>query len=397
MKAIAVLLAAAVLALSGPLTAAAGEPASGPTLEAAVPDPGAPDQETGRDLLRKPHGKVLPLSRQDNPLLPLRVEELTLPAALILGFAPTPATPLGKGAWSFETRYSHTNNFIYSANVGGFLRQRGERRPLTREEVDQLLELPGDTFLLDGEFGELTLAVQYGFGERWHLGLSLPYFIYTGGGLDSTISSFHDAAGFSLAGREFMADNLFQVIFDFERVQGEPLVLLDAPTGGGFGDPSLTFHYAFPSFAGGWTFGFELAAKVPIASQEELLSSGHSDYGAQLTLDRRWRKHALVANIFWVRAGDFLDLETADPRGVSVALMRDLGRGVTGIFQLLSADGVFRNVTGSNLADVAFQATLGLRWRIGEQHLTFGVTENLFSFNNTPDIGLHVSLGTFVP
>ncbi len=325
--------------------------------------------------------------------IPFRVRDLTLPNALVLGLIPVPPATIGKGKLAFEMTYSHANYFQVSGNVKGYLAERGERRPLSAVDYEAILALEGDAFYIDGEFGLANLIVHYGLGERLDVFAIQPYFLFTGGDLDSVIYNFHDTFGIGQAGRDLVAENQFQILLKHD---GDQFVFLDRPSSGGLGDPVVGLRYVLPSKPAGWEIGFEAAIKLPFADETKFLSSGGIDYGLQVALARRWRKNAVVLNVSYVFTDEFKlapGFRPSDLPAINLSYLRRIGSRTTAVVQLMMAGSIFSDVTDSALSELEFQTTFGVKWELGKGILGFAVTENIFNYANTPDIGAHLSYG----
>jgi len=341
----------------------------------------------------------------DHPTgVPLRTRDFTVPAFQLLGFAPAPAASLGRGTWGIEVHLSKVNNFQVSQTVEEYLgatRSEGERRRLDAADAAYIIGLPeGEGFYIDLETDIADVTVHYGLTDRLDVGLTANYFRYDGGILDTPVEEFHDAFGFGQQGRLSVERHRSQIVIGRD---GEAFrMTLDNPSEGGFGDPFLYLRYAIPGDLGGWRFNVAGGAKPPLASAEDALSSGEWDFGLQLTADRRWSRNALILNLATVAAGDYQvrtgSVETDMPLLVTVhASWIHLLRGPshTRLFlQLLFAEHPLRDLVDSDLTQLEFQLTAGVKWdsRIGTWGI--GLTENLFNMDNTPDIGAHLSWGT---
>lgn len=341
---------------------------------------------------------TVPLSEDKRPWIPMRIRDLTLPGAISMGFIPSSTSALGKGQLAFELHYSRTNNFIASERVEEFLEDRGLMgSPLSDADIQGILALPGDNYLLDGEFGLWQFVTHWGVSDRGSLSLSIPRLGYSGGYLDNAIEGFHDTFSFSQAGAEYLPQDLFQVLFDFKSSEGPPLVLQQRPTDGGIGDPTLEYHYSVPTFKSGWQMAFNVGAKFALADTDKFLSTGSNDYGGQVSIGKGWNRYGVLFNVSYVNLGRFdQGLEPADVYSVHATGMRYYGSRTIGFLQLFSGDNLFGDVTTTEFGEIEFQISAGLKWFVRRGYLGFGLTENLFNFDNTPDISLHLMTGFFV-
>jgi hypothetical protein len=326
---------------------------------------------------------------------PFRIRDLTFPTVLVMGFLPRAAQSLPAGDWAVEFNYSVANNFQVSFEVEEYLEQRGGgRRRLGPGDVDNLLsQLEGDQFYVDSEYGLFDLGIHCGITDRLTASLRLSYLKYGGGYLDSTIFNFHDTFNLGQSGRDYVEENQFQLFF----MNGdEPFVQLERPTSGGFTDPVLSLSSTFPGDWHGWRFGIEAGFKVPLADEDLLLSSGGFDFGMQLTAQKQWRRNALVLNLAYVVPGDFEPSDSFDPSDLpsfNLSYLHRMGRRTTGFVQLFFSENIFHDVTDSDLSELEFQLSVGVKTKVFGGIIGFGVTENLFNFDNTPDVALHLSYG----
>ena len=331
------------------------------------------------------------------PPPPFRIRDLTLPNALVLGLIPVPPETVGRGSWAFEFIYSHSNTFQMGGGVEEYLRRRDRRDPLSPADVVAILsEFGDDAFYIDGEFGLANLGVHHGLTQNLDVFVNIPYFVFSGGVFDGVIEGFHDALGVSQAGRDLVARNQFQILIPYE---GGYVALLDRPSSGGFGDPVVGLRYAWPVSDNGWRVGLEAAWKIPVAQSGKLLSSGSADYGVQLALGRTWRKNALVINASYVITGAFdgaPGFEPANLPALNLAYLRRLNARWTLVLQFLTAGSIFSDTIDSSLSDLEFQTTIGVKWRLRKGYVGIAVTENLFNYDNTPDIAGHVSFSVVV-
>lgn len=330
--------------------------------------------------------------------IPFRVRNLTFPTVLVMSFMPRPAMSLEPGSWAFELNYSASNNFQVSESVQDYLERRGgPRRPLDQNDVDVILnELSGDRFYVDGEFELVDLGIHFGLTPRLDVSLRLSYLAYGGGYLDSIIHESHELFDFAHSGRQHIAPNRFQMVF---ALNGGSLVLLDRPTARGFTDPVLSVAYTSPRLHAGWKLSLEAGVKLPLGDEEEFLSTGGTDWGFQLTAQRRWRRRAVVINVGLVRPGAFEESRTFDPPelpSVNLAYLRRLGQRTTGVLQMHFSENIFREVTDSALSELEFQITIGVKRESLGGVVAFGVTENIFHYDNTPDFAVHASYGVLV-
>ncbi|MGH9379665.1 MAG: DUF3187 family protein [Thermoanaerobaculia bacterium] len=356
-------------------------------LLAAVP--GSADQTQGGE-------EEPPEVLVEDPIgVPLRVRDFTFPSFLVLDFAPQPAAPLGQGRFGVELITSRVNDFQVSATVQDYLRERGGgvRRPLTDADADFIVSLPeGQGYYIDGEFSFYELGFWYGVTDRIDAGVGVRYIDFTGGRLDGTIFDFHDRFGFGQQGRELVSDDYFQIVIG---ESGTTLARLNGPPTGGPTDPSLYLRWALPGEPGGWRFNLGGGVKVPAASG--FRSSGSADVGLNFAADRRWRRNALILNVSVVDAGRFeiTDFDPAAIKSLDVAWLHrsTIWPNTRFFLQALLAEHVLGDATASRLSEPEFQVTAGLKWDTGLGVFGFGLTENLLNYQNTPDIGVHLSWG----
>lgn len=327
-----------------------------------------------------------------NLLGPLRLRDLTPFALQRLDFLPASATARYPAGWAVEANVSYTNTFVMSNNVANYLEGRGQRLPLGDADFAALRALDDDAFYFDGSISVLNLSWHYGLSDDVALYGVLPVHRYHGGSLDSTIESFHDKAGFSDFGRDLVARDQFQGFF---KVGGSETVLAKAPRGTGIADPVLGIRHRGLQL-GAWDVVLELAAKLPLGADDPLFSSGHTDVGAQFSLQRQWQDHGVYMSASYVRFGgskDFIDSVNRNIPSITVAWETRIGRSTSAILQATAARSVFGGDTDPELSANQYQVSAGVRHVSGALHYTFAITENLVNFNNTPDIGFHAGVG----
>lgn len=330
--------------------------------------------------------------------VPFRVRNLTFPTVLVMGSKPAPVVSLPRGSWAVELDWSVSNNFQASSGVERYLAQRGgQSRPLSSDDVEAIRgRTTGDQFFVDGELRLLDLGLHYGLTDSLDISVRLSHLDYGGDTLDPVIRGFHDLAGIGQGARQYVPNGEFQAVF----VSGDRVTEhLDRPTSGGFTDPVLSLRWAVPGDVGEWRFGLEAGVKLPVADEKLLLSSGSFDAGVQLTAERQWRRDAVVLNLSLVAPGKFESSEGFTPPdlpALDVAWVHRLGPHTSAVVQALFSENIFREVTDSDLAEVEFQLTTGLTWRVGDGRLGVGMTENLFNYDNTPDFAVHLSYGVMI-
>lgn len=336
-----------------------------------------------------------PVLVEDPIGVPLRVRDFTFPSYLVLDFAPQPAAPLGRGRFGVELISSWVNDFQVSPEVEDYLRETrgGVRRPLDDADIEYIVSLPeGQGYYIDGEFGFYELGFWYGVSDRVDIGVGIRYIDFSGGRLDGTIFDFHDRFGFGQQGRDLVADDMFQIVVG---ENGTTLAHIDGPPERGPSDPSLYLRWALPGEPAGWRFN--LSGGVKISTASGFRSSGSADVGLNLAADRRWRHNALILNASIVDPGRFeiTDFDPATIKSLDIAWLYRFRRWrSTRVFlQALLAEHVLGDATDSGLSEPELQLTAGLKWDTGLGVFGFGLTENLLNYDNTPDIGVHLSWG----
>lgn len=326
----------------------------------------------------------------------LRARDLTAFGLLRLDMLPAHTADAEVGTWTLEVQYAYQNTFILSDNVRDYLESRNiGRQPLRAEDAQAILDLPGEAYYIDGEVGLADLVVQRRLSEYWSAYLSVPYIRYGKGALDSTIESFHDAIGFSQQGRDLVARDQFQFVYDVGDVN---FAQLDRGTRGGFGDPVFGIRYSLPQPRFGWDMVVELAAKVAVDGERILLSTGENDYGAQLTLQRRLGatgRHAIYLSgsaVYYAGGPETPGDESQVIPTLIAGYSFGMTRNTSLILQGYASRSVVQNSTIEELTDDKFQLSAGIQARSRSILWSFAITENISNFENTPDVGLQIGL-----
>ena len=330
----------------------------------------------------------------------LRVRDLTPFGILRLDFLPAHAVTATPGTWALEVNLSYQNTYVLSDNVAEYLEERGDGRrvAMTQEDVDAILAMDEEAYLVDLEMGLFDLTAHYRFNHHWGGYLTVPVLVFQDGYLDSTIESFHDQFGFSTANRDLAVRNRFQVV-----VASKPasLAVLETPSDG-VGDPVFGARYSLFPEPDGWNLIVEGAVKVAWSNERPFLSSGKSDAGVQLSFQKFFDRQAfyLTGNAVYFSGSDSPatpDLEQVIP-SVVLGWERRLTRRTNAILQLYASPSVVRD-SDSTLGELTaekYLVSLGLQARRGQWFYRFALTENLQNFSNTPDVGLTFSLARVV-
>ena len=323
---------------------------------------------------------------------PLRIRDMTPFNILRLDMLPAHAVAAGPGSWAIEADLSYTNTFVMSENVRNYLEQRDSRQPLTQADVNAILGLGQDAYYVDGEFGLLDLTFHYAIASDSSVYLTLPAYSFTGGFLDRTIESFHNAIGNGSDGRDLVERDQFQTVMSLGGLHSS---FREAPINGGLGDPVIGMRHFWPLQGSHWGLVLDGAAKFALRGERSLLSTGSNDFGLQTSLQGKFRRQGIYFSTSLVRTDGRVFGVKLGSRAVPT-LMTAYEVGLTGhtnfILQLYASESALRDTTIAEIRANKYQASLGLRSRHEHLIYAFALTENLANFENTPDVGATLTL-----
>ncbi len=322
----------------------------------------------------------------------LRGRDLSPFGYLRLDMRPGFSTPGEPGTWSIETDFAYQNTWATSPEVEKYLNHLPGRRELGPAEWQAIRELPGENYLVDLELGQVDLTFNYQFGERWGAYLIASGASFGGGFMDGLIESFHELIDNPTFGRPGAARNDYNVLFD---LKGSQYAAFEAPGRGGLLDPVVGVRYTRRSDDDRWRVSVESAVKLPLSDRDAALSTGRTDFGVQLSLQRFAGRHAVYLNVAGVYYAGMKNL-VREPARVLPTLVAGYERRITRrtnlIFQGYLSRGVYDRAQTdlSELRGSKIQLSGGVHHRRGPHLLTFAITENIGNINNTPDIGVQM-------
>jgi Protein of unknown function (DUF3187) len=338
-----------------------------------------------------------PAQGQTELMGPLRIRDMTPFSLLRLDMLPAHAATGGPGSWAIEAELTHTNTFVMSGNVRTYLEDHGERQALTQTDAEAIQGLGEDAYYVDGEISLLDLTFHYAPTRRSSVYLTLPLYDYTGGFLDGTIESFHDTFGLGAAGRDAVARNRFQGVVSFG---DQSISLLDSPVERGVGDPVLGVRHHWPLGESHWRLVVDGAAKVALRGERLFLSTGSNDYGLQASLQGLYKRQGFYFSASAVRTdGRVLGAPLGSRVVPTVTVAYELGvtPRTNVVLQLYASESGIRDTPIDEIKANKYQASLGLRSHRGKLLYGFAVIENVANYQNTPDIGLSLTLAWLSP
>lgn len=340
---------------------------------------------------------AIPAQGQTELLGPLRIRDLTPFNLLRLDMLPAHAVTGDPGSWAIEAEISHANTFVMSGSVSDYLARRGARGALAPADVEAIQSLGEDAYYVDGEISELDLTFHYGITQRSSVYVTLPLYDFTGGFLDGTVEGFHDTFGLGTQGRDLVARDRFQAVATFGRGRS---AFLDSPVTSGWGDPVVGLRHSLPVGESRWNLVVDGAAKLALRGERPFLSTGSNDFGLQASLQRKHRRQGIYLSASVVRTdGRALGVPLGSRVVPTLTAAYEVGvtRHTSAILQLYASEGAVRDTSIPEIKANKYQASLGLRSRRGPLVYGFAVTENLVNFQNTPDIGVSLTLAWISP
>lgn len=318
----------------------------------------------------------------------LRVRDLTPFGLLRLDMRAPHTVDQADGVWVIELELAYQNTYVLSENVEDYLRARpGGRRPLDAADAAVIHALPGDAYFVDGELGLFELLIHRKLDEHWNLYLTVPYLTYGQNLLDGIIEDFHEATGFSQQGRDLVARDSFQFVYD---LGGRQDAELRRAAHGGLGDPVFGARYSLPDKDRKWDVVVEFAAKLAVAGSRPQLSTGRSDVGVQVGMQRTWDRHAT----YFAGSAVYYAGEAGTPadRGIVPTLHAAYAYALTPhtslILQGYASHSVVRRTDVPELSDNKYQLSIGVQHRAKRVLWSVALTENISNFRNTPDVSL---------
>ena len=324
----------------------------------------------------------------------LRSRDLTPFGFLRLDMRPAHAVSIESHTFAFEAELGYQNTWALSENVEKYLTARENlgRQEIGPEEIQAIRDLPGENYLADLESATLDMTVHYKISSQWTFYAIATAVSYEGGFLDSTIEGFHDMTGLSTFGRLAVERNGINMIYD---LKGAQMAASDPPTRQGFLDPTFGLRYAGIDLPGRWGMSVEAAVKAAFSGERPLLSTGHTDYGLQMSVRRLGERNALHVDFSAVYyAGESMPAaqEKQVIPTVVIGWERQMSARTNMNLQGYASKSVYRPAQTDldELLSDKFQMSLGVRHRFDCCVASFAITENLQNFNNTPDIGFQM-------
>jgi|YNPNPStandDraft_1061719.scaffolds.fasta_scaffold10053_3 hypothetical protein len=336
------------------------EAEASPTQGPAAAEPGV--LQPIEDSLREASG---PHCCRNAGLGPLLLRGQSAFQALRLSLIPMGVGDLEKGHWEAQVTTTWTNHWAWKENK----------------------------YLVDGEFLNTGFYLKYAVTDRVHIKLEIPFLMRGGGFMDGAIMWFHNTFGLGQMGREDFRKDQFRIIL--WRKDGTVYALDTSQGWIGLEDIVLSANVLLTE-GGAWLPRMSVSAhlKFPTGDKERLFGSGGLDGGISLCMAKRiWRLYGYLGIQYSRFSGD--EIAGIPMRPYQISLFSSIEYPWTDRFSI-----ILQEVTNTGAAKDFYQfsettneITFGMKAEfLPKTFLEFGLIENLFHFDNSPDFGLHFGL-----
>ncbi len=286
----------------------------------------------------------------------------------ILRLTPTPRTPrtLARGQWRLELLTSWNNYFDYEPQL----------------------------YTIDAEALRFTMSAAYGVTPRLELAVGLPLSYRGGGIMDRFIENFEGLLHVANQDRKRFPRNRYQVLI--HGPNGRTFELTGRDAGWGIEDATVGARYQLaPGTATTPAVMALLTVKVPTGRASSLFSSGGYDVAAGLSagqrLGRRFNVYGSVVAMHYA-ATDMVGVRLK-PNQLSLFAGLEYRRSqrMSWLLQALVTSPGAEHFGG--FSKNTYEITFGFKRVLGPHVLLeASLLENLFIFDNSPDVGFHVGL-----
>lgn len=254
-------------------------------------------------------------------------------------------------------------------------------------------------YRIDAEIQELVLRACMGVDDNSSVSIELPLRYVSGGILDGAIEDFHKAFGIANDYRDLFPRNQFA----FELNLGDGLENWSGAgteqTGFALGNIVLGINRKLPYFK---PLGIEAAIsanlKLPTGTRTEYFGGQSVDVGAMVSMVKGFGPLYLYASpgvVYYSQQEEIgIVLRQWHFSGLFAAELHPANTNNSWIAQLLMESGIAKSFGG--FTQDTYEFTLGYKRRLSKNTvLEIGFLENLFHFDNSPDIGLHAGITRF--
>ena len=317
-------------------------------------------------------GQTLLFARDNKPLgfFPLRSQSPI--QQLRFGIQHHPPWTVPRRTWALQLQHTWKNMWLYD-----------EQR-----------------FLIDGEIHETVLRNAYGITDRFEVMLELPVRHLSGGVLDGLIEGFHQMMGLGQAGRDKFPRNRFAVEITTPDKNGSKVQIRSSDAGWQVGNIVLSFTY---SLVKDQNHKFRAIVssnmKLPTATTTEMFGSQKMDFGLSLGTGYNMQPFHLYYNAGLIYFGDrtILGIELRQWHISSLLALEyhPTGGRHSWVLQGLVENGVAQDYGqfSKRTSEILFGYK---RFYDSGWVLEVGFLENLFYFDNSPDIALHLAVTKFL-
>lgn len=361
---------------------------SPPTL--AQETPGADDESRAEKTIQS-------VDRQEGLTFmdtgPLRIREQFLLGAAFLAFEPTSADVLAPGQWQIDLINSGTNTWVMSDVVERTLEARNQRSPLTLGELRDIEAETGEgLYFADGELYRSNVSIRRGLGKGLQLSVGIPVINFQGGFADSLVEDFHDATGFSQAGRTGIPEDSYTV---YVRDPEGNETFRNSDPGVGLGDVTVSLKSRIPTQNESWRLSAEGTVKLPTGDEDDLYGSGSADVGVALHATKYFSRSCLHGSIGAIRLGeaDVYHLDSQTRLFAMLGYEHAMGKTWSWLIEATLSQSPFEDLNVAGLDDFQFLTDVGVKKGFGENTVLFlALSENFLTFGSTADVGLHVGV-----
>ncbi len=285
----------------------------------------------------------------------------------ILRLTPTPKTPrtLAKGQWQLDLLTSWNNYFDYE---------------------------PG-RYTIDAETLRFTMSAAYGVTPRLEVAIGMPLSYRGGGIMDRFIENFEGLLHVANKDRKLAPRNRYLVLI--HGTNGRTFELSGEDAGWGIEDATVGVRYQLaPGTATTPALMALFTVKIPTGRPSSLSSSGGTDVAAGLSAGQRLGRFNVYGSVVAMHYAttDMVGVKLK-PNQLSVFTGLEYRHSprMSWLLQALVTSPGAENFGG--FSKNTYEITLGLK-RVLNTHLLLeaSLLENLFIFDNSPDVGFHVGL-----